>query len=369
MYLVIFGLSVSSSWGNGHATLWRALLKALARRGHRVVFYEKDVPYYASTRDGWVPPEGIRVRLYGDLNEVRREALGEMRHADVAMCTSYCADGPAACRLVLDSGAQLRVFYDLDTPVTLDALRSGEAVSYLPLDGLGDFDLVLSFTGGRALSELTERLGARAVAPLYGSVDPETHFPVPPMDEFRCVLSYLGTYAEDRQPALQELFLNAAERAPEQRFLIGGAQYPESFPWRENIAFARHLPPSLHPAFYCSSRATLNITRRAMAEYGYCPSGRLFEAAACGVPILSDWWDGLETFFHPGREIIRVDSVEDTMAALGMSDSELQWIARAARQRALTEHSADRRAADLEAACSQAMRTGVGLSGASTGGR
>ncbi len=186
MDLVIFGLSVSSSWGNGHATLWRALLKALARRGHRVVFYEKDVPYYSSTRDGWTPPEGVSVRLYESLDEVRHEAERAMRGADLALCTSYCPDGPEACRLVLDSGATLRAFYDLDTPVTLDALRSGAAVPYLPPDGLGEFDLVLSFTGGRALDELRDRLGARVVEPLYGSVDPETHFPVAPMEEFRC---------------------------------------------------------------------------------------------------------------------------------------------------------------------------------------
>ena len=372
MYLVIFGLSVSSSWGNGHATLWRALLKALGRRGHRVLFYEKDVPYYSSTRDAWTPPEGVQLRLYSDLDEVREEARREMRAADLAVCTSYCPDGPAACQLVLDSDAALRVFYDLDTPVTLDALRSGDPVSYLPAGGLGDFDLVLSFTGGRALDELVSRLGARAVAPLYGSVDPETHFPVPPLEEFRSTLSYLGTYAADRQPALRELFLAPALRQPSARFLIGGALYPESFPWSANLFFVRHLPPALHPAFFCSSRATLNITRRAMAEYGYCPSGRLFEAAACGTPLLTDGWEGLDSFFVPGEEILRVDSAEDVLAAVSLSDGELSRIAAAARHRALTEHSAASRAAELESICQRALggsfTAGSELAGAPAGG-
>ena len=173
MHLVIFGLTVSSSWGNGHATLWRGLLKALAQRGHTATFYERDVPYYASTRDGWVTPEGVRLRLYGSLEEIRSEAEADLRNADAAMVTSYCPDAQLASVLVLASQAQVRCFYDLDTPVTLDVLESGKPVPYLPTQGLSDFDLVLSYTGGKALTELQTRLGARTVVPLYGFVDPE----------------------------------------------------------------------------------------------------------------------------------------------------------------------------------------------------
>ncbi len=351
MRLVIFGLSISSSWGNGHATLWRSLVKAMLRRGHTVVFYERDVPYYASTRDLWELPEGGRLRLYGSMEEIGAEARRELDDADVAMCTSYCADGPAACAAILESKAAVKAFYDLDTPVTLDGLRSGAAVEYLPSEGLGGFDLVLSFTGGRALGELKSRLGARTVAPLYGSVDPETHFPVGAREEFRAALSYLGTYAEDRQEGVTRLLLEPARRLPEMRFLIGGAQYPEGFPWTSNIAFVQHLPPSLHPAFFCSGRATLNVTRRAMASYGYCPSGRLFEAAACGVPLLTDVWEGLEEFFVPGREILTVRSAEDVMGALELSDGELGAIAEAARERTLEEHTGERRVMELEQMC------------------
>ncbi len=351
MRLVIFGLSISSSWGNGHATLWRSLVKAMLRRGHTVVFYERDVPYYASTRDLWELPEGGRLRLYGSMEEIGAEVRRELDDADVAMCTSYCADGPAACAAILRSKAWVKAFYDLDTPVTLDGLSSGAAVEYLPSEGLGGFDLVLSFTGGRALRELKSRLGARVVAPLYGSVDPETHFPVAAREEFRAALSYLGTYAEDRQEGVTRLLLEPAQRLPEMRFLIGGAQYPEGFPWTSNIAFVHHLPPSLHPAFFCSGRATLNVTRRAMASYGYCPSGRLFEAAACGAPLLTDVWEGLEEFFVPGREILTVRSAADVLEALELSDGELQAMAEAARERTLLEHTGERRVMELERMC------------------
>lgn len=348
MHLVIFGLTVSSSWGNGHATLWRGLIKALARRGHTVVFYERDVLYYASTRDDFEHPRGFRLRLYGDFAEVRADAERELGNADVGMLTSYCPDAEAAAELILDSKARVRCFYDLDTPVTLAALGEGRRVAYLPERGLGDFDLVLSYTGGRALDELRTRLGARMVAPLYGSVDAEAHTPAAAQEEFRADLSYLGTYAEDRQPALERLLVEPARRMPQQRFAIGGAQYPHDFPWSSNIYFVRHLPPGLHSAFYCSSRATLNVTRRAMASYGYCPSGRLFEAAACGAPILSDGWEGLEDFFQPGREVLRMDTPEDTIAALARSDEELRRIGKSAQERTLEQHTAQSRAIALE---------------------
>lgn len=356
MHLVIFGLTISSSWGNGHATLWRSLVKATLRRGHTVNFYERDVPYYAGTRDLWELPEGGHLKLYESLDQITAEVKRDLDDADLALCTSYCADGPAACQMILDSRAQVKAFYDLDTPVTLDGLQSGTSMEYLPQGGLGDFDLVLSFTGGRALDELKTRLGARSVAPLYGSVDPETHFPVAAKEEFRAALSYLGTYAADRQSGVNRLLLEPARLLPDSRFVIGGAQYPEEFPWTKNICFVQHLPPSLHPAFFCSGRATLNVTRRAMASYGYCPSGRIFEAAACGVPLLTDVWEGLETFFEPGREILPVTSADEVLEALSLSDAELNSVSAAARERTLAEHTGEQRVLELERLC-ESVRT------------
>ncbi|HTD56002.1 MAG TPA: hypothetical protein VK670_11515, partial [Silvibacterium sp.] len=285
MKVVVFGLTVTSSWGNGHATLWRALSKALARAGHKVVFFEKDVPYYAAQRDISSLPGGGELVLYSEFAEIAAKARLHADDSDLALVTSYCPDGKRASALVLESRAGIRGFYDLDTPVTLERLRAGEPVDYLPVERMGEFDLVLSYTGGRALRVLGDGLGARRVKTLYGWVDQDAHVAAAaPMKEFRADLSYLGTYAADRQCLLEQLFVEAARRMPEQTFLIGGAQYPESFPWLANINFVRHLPPYLHPSFFSSSRATLNVTRKSMADYGYCPSGRLFEAAACGVP-------------------------------------------------------------------------------------
>jgi spore maturation protein CgeB len=353
MKFVIFGLTVSSSWGNGHATLWRALCKALGARGHHVVFFERDVPYYAAHRDV-TQLSGGELILYPDWDSVIPLARKHLDDAEVAMVTSYCPDGRQASDLVLNSRAGLKSFYDLDTPVTFARLDAGEEVPYLPQNGLGGFDLVLSYTGGAALDQLQSRLGARCVAPLYGSVDPEVHSPVPPMDVFRADLSYLGTYAADRQEMLNLLFIEAARRVPERKFIIGGAQYPAEFPWTSNIYFVRHLPPSDHPAFYCSSRLTLNVTRQAMAEMGYCPSGRLFEAAACRTAIVSDWWAGLDDFFTPGKEILIARTTDDAVRALELSDAELEQIREAARERALCEHTATQRAIDLEAALEMA---------------
>lgn len=348
MKLVIFGLTMSSSWGNGHATIWRGLSQALARRGHRVMFFERDVPYYASHRDITQLP-GIDLFIYPGWSEVFPQARRQLADADVGMVTSYCPDGVAASELLLSSPVPLRTFYDLDTPVTLATLRRGQTVAYLSPGGLREFDLVLSYTGGEALAELQTRLGARRVAPLYGSVDPAVHRPVPALERYQADFSYLGTYAEDRQTALEALFLEPARLLPGQRFVIGGSLYPPFFPWKENILHLHHVPPVEHPAFFCSSRLTLNVTRWAMAQMGYCPSGRLFEAAACGAPLLSDWWEGLEQFFEPGREILIGRRTEDVLTALRAPPEELSRLARAARERTLGQHTAEHRAAELEA--------------------
>ncbi|HKH01167.1 MAG TPA: glycosyltransferase [Bradyrhizobium sp.] len=345
MKLVIFGLTISSSWANGHATLWRGLCRSLGKLGHRVVFYERDVPYYASARDFDQLEQGELV-LYPDWESIRHRTKRDVAEADVAMVTSYCPDALTATNIVVES-SRLSVFYDLDTPITLMRLRRGEAVEYVGSAGLSSFDLVLSYTGGPALDELRSRLGARRVAPLYGHVDPDVHRPADAVRHYRADLSYLGTYAADRQAALETLLIKPARLRPRQRFLMGGAQYPAEFPWSSNIYFVRHLPPSEHPAFFSSSRMTLNVTRREMAGMGWCPSGRLFEAAACGTPVLSDDWGGLDRFFSPGREILVAHGTGEAVAALDLSDAEIRRIGKAARDRALTDHTSRHRAAVL----------------------
>jgi spore maturation protein CgeB len=355
MKMVIFGLTVSSSWGNGHATLWRGLLRALVSRNWKVIFFERDTPYYSYTRDLY-EIEGGALIFYRDWPSVIPRAIREVCDADVAIVTSYCPDAVAASNLVASTPMALRVFYDLDAPITLELLGRGEMPFYIGERRLADFDLVLSYTGGEALAGLRDRLWARRAAPLYGSVDPRVHRPAPPREEFAGDLSYLGTYAPDRQDGVHRFFIEPARRRSSARFVLGGAQYPAEFPWTENVFFVRHLPPEDHSSFFCSSRLTLNVTRRAMAEMGWCPSGRLFEAAACGAPLISDNWSGLEAFFEPQRELLLARTSDDVLAALDRSPEDLARLAARARERVLGQHTSDRRAAELEGLLSATSR-------------
>ena len=357
MKLVVFGLTVSSSWGNGHATLWRGLIRALERRGHDVVFFERDAPYYSAHRDLTDLGEA-RLIIYPDWESVRLKALGHLLDADVAMVTSYCPDARAAADLIAEQG-HVSVFYDLDTPVTLARMAAGERVDYLPADGLSRFDLVLSYTGGKALERLRTELGAVRTAALYGHVDPERHHPEPADPRYACDLSYLGTYAPDRQAMVEALFVAPASARPERRFVLGGSGYPQDFPWTRNIWFVQHLSPVEHAPFFSSSRLTLNVTRADMAAMGWCPSGRLFEAAACGAPIVTDVWPGLDAFFAPGEELLVVNSGEDVLAALELSDAELMRLGRAGRERVLDEHTSDHRAGQLLALLADAYEGAV----------
>jgi spore maturation protein CgeB len=346
MKILIFGLAVSSAWGNGHATLLRGLFRALHRLGHEVHFFERDTPYYASHRDVTSLPFA-ELHLYSVWNEILPLAAQLLKTSDVGMVTSYCPDGAAACELVLGANIPRSVFYDMDTPVTLSRLQQGQQVDYVPGSGLQGFDLVLSYTGGTALEELRNQLGARCVATLYGWVDPEIHHPVSSAPRFAADLSYLGTYSADRQQALEDLLLGPARSLPDYRFVVGGAMHPEAQLWPENLRYFDHVAPPDHPAFYSSSPLTLNVTRGSMAAMGYCPSGRLFEAAACGTAVLSDWWAGLDSFFEPGEEILIAASTADAIPAITKDKSVLSRVGMRARERALACHTAEIRAKHL----------------------
>jgi len=326
----------------GHTILWRGLCKALAQLGHRIVFFEHDAPYYAQGRDGYEVPGGELV-LYESWVHVEQRVARELHDSDAAIVTSYCPDALRARDAIAASGS-ISIFYDLDTPVTLARMHCGEHVPYLDDSGLASYDLVLSCTGGGALDELRVHLGARRVRPLYGHVDPELHHPVDPGQRYCADVSWLGSYARDRQQQLEELFIEPARRAPQYRFLIGGAHYPRDSQWTRNVFFARHVPPDQHAAFFCSSRLTLNVTREAMARMGWCPSGRLFEAAACGAAIVSDEWSGLEEFYEPDAEILLARDAEDMLAALALDRATLERIGRAARERTLAQHTSAHRA-------------------------
>jgi len=341
----IFGLTISSAWGNGHATLYRGLLRALHRRGHEVHFFEKDVPYYASHRD-LADCDFCDLHLYSSWPEIRRHALALAADSDVTIVASYCPEGADISDEILRLPRPLRIFYDLDTPITLDRLSHGE-VPYLRAEQIPEFDLYLSFTGGKALEHLERRWNAKRVRPLFGSVDPTVHRRTLEQAAFQYDLSYMGTYAPDRQPALDQLFLEPARRFSERKFVLAGSLYPFGWVWPENVARLEHVAPSDHSVFFSSSRCTLNITRQEMAQNGYCPSGRFFEAAACGTAIVTDDWEGLASFFTPGEELLVVGSAEDVISALNTPENDLTQIAARAYERVLSEHTAENRADDL----------------------
>lgn len=351
MKITIFGLTISSSWGNGHATLWRGLSSALIRRGHTIVFYERDVPYYAGTRDFTGFGQGFELVLYTDWDQILPQARRNVNESDVAVVTSYCPDALQASELVLESKAARRFFYDLDSPITLARLEQGEIVPWVGANGYRDFDLVLSYAGGKALDELRRNLGAARVAPLYGSVDPEVHRPASEPSHPGTALTYMGTYSADRDRALNDLFIAPARQLPERRFLIGGSKYDSTFPWLPNIFYSDHVAPADHGTFYRSAPLTLNVTRGPMAAMGYCPSGRFFEAAACGAAVLSDEWEGIESFYRPDEEILIARSSEDALAALDRTPEELARIGHQARERTLACHTASHRAQEFESLC------------------
>lgn len=350
--ITIFGLTLSSSWGNGHATPYRAILRALSRRGVRPVFYEKDVAYYAKHRDLAVC-DYFELKLYACWDEVRAEALREVRESDIVINASYCPEGVRIADDVLNIDGPLHVFYDLDTPITLNALEAGD-VDYLQREQIPRFDLYLSFTGGSILSKLEREYGAPSAKPLYGCVDPDVYRRVPARDEFRCALSYLGTYAADRQQKLNGLLLEPARHHSDLPFVLAGSLYPYDWSWPANVRRFDHIAPNQHPALYSSSRATLNITRQEMADSGYCPSGRFFEAAACATPVFTDWWPGLDTFFDVANELCVVATAGDVLAGLSLGDGELRDLGERARERTLDEHTGERRAAELLAYCERA---------------
>ena len=343
--IVIFGLSLTSSWGNGHATTYRALTKALAARGHKITFLERDVPWYREHRDLRNPPY-CTVELYRSLKDVPRRFGRLVAKADLVIVGSYVPDGAVLGDWVAMNARGVTAFYDIDTPVTLMKFADNTA-DYIHPALIPRFDLYLSFTGGPTLELVEEMYGSPRARPLYCSVDPDFHAPV----ETSCKwsLGYLGTYSADRQPALERLLIEPARQMPRESFVVVGPQYPSSIDWPANVERRDHLPPGAHPAFYSSQRFALNVTRADMISAGFSPSVRLFEAAACGTPVISDRWPGIETIFAPGEEILIADIPEQVVNLLReLPEDRRRTIAASARKRVLRHHTAQHRAKQLE---------------------
>ena len=349
MKIVVYGLTITSSWGNGHATTYRSLLKALAARGHTIVFIENDVEWYRSNRD--LPnPDYCTVLLYEDWHREHANLIQQSQDADAIVIGSYFPDAIAATEQLLAQTHAPLLFYDIDTPITLAALRSTGRTDYLDAALIPHYSAYLSFTGGPALRELETRFGSPHAVAFYCSVDPDIYHPTPVTPNFRCALSYLGTYAPDRQPKLMQLLDQTAQLLPKENFIVAGPQYPADIAWSPNVARTIHLSPPQHPAFYSSSRFTLNLTRDDMVAAGWSPSVRLFEASACGAAILSDPWPGLENFLTPGSEILLPTTPAEVAQILQHTpDADRQAMGQRARERILAEHTAAHRAQQFEA--------------------
>jgi spore maturation protein CgeB len=343
--ICILGLTITSSWGNGHATTYRALVRALAARGHQVHFLERDVPWYAENRDQPSFPF-CDVGLYGSLAELSSRFAQVVSEADVCIVGSFVPEGIDVGRWVQSTARGCVAFYDIDTPETLAALGA-DRCTYLKRDLMSGFDLYFSFTGGPTLDLLERRYGVRRARPLYCAVDPEAYRPEPAIATWD--LGYMGTYSADRQGGLEALLLGPARGLPDGRFVVAGPLYPADVVWPSNVERIEHLPPSRHRNFYNRQRFTLNLTRANMITAGHSPSVRLFEAAACGVPIISDAWAGLDQLFVPDEEILIAQTGSDVLAVLnGIDDGHRHQLGEAARRRVLREHTADHRAAELE---------------------
>ena len=355
MKLVVFGLSITSTWGNGHGTTYRALLQALHARGHEIVFFEKNVEWYASNRD--LPkPDFCEVRLYDHWNEVLPSARRQLREADVAVVGSYFPDSMAAIDEMMDANPPVKAFYDIDTPITIAALREKNAAEYIAARHIPALDIYFSFTGGPMLQAIEKDFGAARAVPLYCSFDPQRHHRTKLNKKFSCELSYMGTYSADRQPKLEQFLLQPARQLAGKKFIVAGSQYPKPTRWPKNVRHIPHLSPQWHPEMYSSSRFTLNLTRRDMTIAGYSPSVRLFEAAACGAAILSDNWPGLDSFFTPGDEILLLTGTGDVVDYLtGLTAEEARRIGQRAQARVLREHTSAIRAAQFERAVDEVL--------------
>lgn len=348
MKIVIYGLTITSSWGNGHATTYRSLAKALARNGHSIYFVEKDAEWYRSNRD--LPhPDFCTVHIYNDWGQSARELVSVAADADAVVIGSYFPDAIQMTKALLDTGYGPLIFYDIDTPITISQLATYGKTEYLDAALIPHYSTYLSFTGGPLLRQIEDRFGSPRAIPFYCSVDPDIYQPAATLPEYSCDLSYLGTYAGDRQPKLMCLLNEPARLLPGGSFLVAGPQYPKGISWEPNVRRIIHISPHSHPAFYSSSRFTLNLTRDNMIAAGYSPSVRLFEASACGAAILSDEWDGLDQFLTPGEELlVPKDEYEVASILTTLSESERTTLGQRARDRILASHTSTHRASQFE---------------------
>jgi len=348
--IAFFGSSLVSAYWNGAATYYRGIIRALARRGHRVTFYEPNAYGRQEHRDIADPPWARVVVYSGDGTEGVTRALETARTADLLVKASGIGVFDALLeRAVLEirRADALVAFWDVDAPATLDRLAQDPDDPFRTL--VPKYDLVFTYGGGDPVVQAYQRLGARRCEPVYNALDPETHHPVPPDARFEADLGFLGNRLPDREERVNRFFLDAARGRPERRFVLGGSGWGDK-PLPPNVDYVGHVYTRDHNAFNCTPRAVLNVNRESMARYGFSPPTRVFEAAGAGGCLITDAWEGIELFLEPGREVlVAADGAEvyEHLDRLGPGAGHA--IGERARHRILAEHTYDHRAAQVEA--------------------
>lgn len=348
--IAFYGSSLVSAYWNGAATYYRGILKALHALGHHVTFYEPDAFERQQHRD-LEDPGYARIVVYqptlGDMTRVVREGV---RHADIIIKASGVGvlDKELEEAVIAESHADHTVvFWDVDAPATLTSMEIQKENSLRRL--LPHFDMVLTYGGGQRVVDRYRELGALDCTPIYNALDPETHFPVPPEDRFHCDLAFLGNRLPDREERVEEFFLKPAALRPRSTFLLGGSGWQDK-PLPPNVRYIGHVYTKDHNALNCSAKIILNINRASMASNGFSPATRIFEAAGAGACMLTDAWDGIETFFQPSSEILPVDSGETVAAMLeAISPQKAKAIGQAAYRKVLQAHTYSMRARQVEA--------------------
>ena len=360
LHVAFFGSSLVSAYWNGAATYYRGILRALAERGHRITFYEPDAFERQQHRD--IPDPGwARVVVYPADDAGVLRALEDARGADLVVKASGVGvfdELLEAAVLELRQPGGLAIFWDVDAPATLDRLESTPRDPFRPL--VQRYDFVLTYGGGEPVVKAYKRLGARECVPIYNALDPTTHHPVEPEPRFQADLGFLGNRLPDREARVEEFFLNAAAQCPERRFLLGGSRWGDK-PLPANVQYLGHVYTHDHNAFNCTPLAVLNVSRESMARYGFSPATRVFEAAGAGACLITDAWEGIETFLEPEREVlVAADGGEVAARLRDLAPETARRIGRAARRRLLAEHTYAHRAAQVESVLGLRSLKGTG---------
>ncbi|SER68094.1 glycosyltransferase [Rhizobium sp. NFR03] len=349
MKIAFYGSSLVSAYWNGAATYYRGLLRALSEKGYDITFYEPDVYDRQKNRD-IDPPEWCRVVVYEGTIEALKAATAQAADADIVVKASgvgYEDDLLLTCLLQAARPDALKIFWDVDAPATLSELRS--APEHPLRAALKEIDLVLTYGGGDPVVRAYRELGAADCIPVYNALDPQTHHPVEPDPRFAADLGFLGNRLPDREARVERFFLEPAKAAPASTFLFGGSGWTDK-PMAPNVRWIGHVSTRDHNAFNVTPKAVLNISRDSMAQNGFSPATRVFEAAGAGACLITDYWEGIDQFLRPGSEVLVARDGRDVAEIMATLDTErAREIGRQALARVLDAHTYTHRAEEVDA--------------------